>query len=84
MIPEAINVARAPVAANEEIDKPRFQTTLDGVEQLCSKCDEYWPFDAEFFFKGSNGKLYTYCKACYYEMPSMQKRLAARGKRRPV
>ncbi|WP_281687593.1 hypothetical protein [Pseudomonas citronellolis] len=84
MTPETINVAGIPAAANEEIDKPRFQTTVDGLEQLCSKCDEYWPADTDFFFKAPNGKLQAYCKACYYEMPSMQKRLAARSKRRTV
>lgn len=41
-----------------------------GEELQCSKCDDWWPADAEFYFL-SKGKLVQPCKACYYELPSV-------------
>lgn len=49
----------------------KFITTELGVEKLCSICNEYYPYDTEFFYgtgtKRKSGKisLYACCKACY-------------------
>lgn len=43
----------------------RMIITELGVEKLCSKCNEYWPADNEFFYRGSDRfKLHGWCKAC--------------------
>lgn len=36
------------------------------LEQLCSRCLEWWPADTEFFYL-SRGKLESQCKACRIE-----------------
>ena len=45
--------------------RPCLQTEL-GPELWCSKCREFWPGDAEFFYM-SKGKPHSWCKACYLE-----------------
>ena len=49
---------------------------LDGdgqLERQCTKCDEWWPADKEFFYTtGANkesgrDELHPWCKACYQE-----------------
>jgi hypothetical protein len=40
-----------------------------GVERLCTKCADYWPDDAQFFYLKS-GKTQQPCKACFAELPS--------------
>jgi hypothetical protein len=49
------------------MDKTR--NTELGPEKLCSKCNEYWPADKEFFYTNKKAKdgLYHWCKACYAE-----------------
>lgn len=39
------------------------------LEKRCSRCHDYWPADAEFFYqsKGQSDGLHIYCKACYRE-----------------
>ena len=47
-------------------------------EKYCSRCQEWWPADTEFFFRSastSDGLGYT-CKACYFESPSVRRRNA--------
>ena len=51
------------------------KTTELGTERLCTKCDEYWPDDAEFFYL-SKGKTQQPCKACYAQLPSRKARKA--------
>lgn len=46
-----------------------------GPERRCSKCLEYWPDDAEFFYTKKR-KTQQPCKACYSELPSRQARRA--------
>ncbi|MEQ4538046.1 MAG: hypothetical protein ABN479_03785 [Billgrantia sp.] len=48
----------------------RLANTEIGPQRLCSKCNEWWPDDAEFFYQ-SNGKSRQPCKACYAELPSV-------------
>ena len=40
-----------------------------GTERRCTKCDEFWPDDAEFFYV-KKGKTQQPCKACYAQLPS--------------
>jgi hypothetical protein len=44
------------------------QTDL-GPEKLCTRCDEWWPADPEFFYSDPEGVagLFYCCKACYQE-----------------
>lgn len=44
----------------------RFRQTELGREARCSKCGEYWPADAEFFYM-LRGRPHSWCKACYIE-----------------
>lgn len=50
-----------------------------GPERCCSKCGDWWPDDAEFYYQ-SNGKSRQPCKACYAELPSV----VAKAERRRV
>jgi len=55
---------------------PKLRTTIDGQEKFCTRCDEWWPADIEFFFSdpGGVGGLFYCCKACFAEY-----KLARRG-----
>lgn len=51
------------------------------ADKFCSGCQEYYPADTEFFYRDrreSDG-LRSICKACYSELPSVQKRQAKGG-----
>jgi len=52
------------------------QMLEEAPEKLCKKCDEYWPADSEFFYRqaAKPDGLSDICKACYAELPSVQKR----------
>jgi len=52
------------------------QVLEEAPEKLCKKCDEHWPADSEFFYRrvSSADGLSDTCKACYADMPSVQKR----------
>lgn len=41
----------------------------DGLEKRCSRCQEYWPADSEFFYasRALADGLNSNCKACYIE-----------------
>jgi len=54
---------------------PRTKTTELGTERRCTKCGDFWPDDAEFFYT-KNGKTQQPCKACYAQLPSRQARRA--------
>lgn len=52
---------------------PRNRATIDtelGTEAQCSRCEEFFPADTEFFF-ASKGKVHSWCKACHSEVPCM-------------
>lgn len=36
-------------------------------EKRCSRCEEWWPADGEFFFWSKANGLHSWCKACYME-----------------
>jgi len=46
-----------------------LRTTDIGLEKLCSKCDQWWPADTDFFHADPAGtaRLFYCCKACYQE-----------------
>ena len=46
-----------------------IQQTELGRERLCTKCQELWPDDSEFFHLKA-GKTVQPCKACYAQLPS--------------
>ncbi|MHB0818420.1 hypothetical protein ACYCFK_09085 [Stutzerimonas stutzeri] len=50
------------------------QVLEEAPEKLCKKCDE--PADSEFFYRqaAKPDGLSDICKACYAELPSVQKR----------
>lgn len=54
--------------------RSRYRTTELGVEALCSRCEEWWPADQDFFYF-QRGKPHSWCKACLMEW------LVERGKR---
>lgn len=43
-------------------------TTDIGDEIQCTKCNEFWPRDPEFFYF-TKGKPHSWCKACYLNDP---------------
>lgn len=38
-----------------------------GKEKRCARCGEYWPADKEFFYQLPDGRLHSYCHACFIE-----------------
>ena len=48
---------------------PKLRVTECGTEKLCTRCNEWWPADGEFFAPDSqgSGQLYHYCRACHIE-----------------
>lgn len=51
------------------------------ADKVCSGCQEYLPADTDFFYRDSRESdgLRSICKACYSELPSVQKRHAKGG-----
>ncbi|MFP3343347.1 hypothetical protein R0J87_12635 [Halomonas sp. SIMBA_159] len=51
------------------------------ADKFCSGCQEYYPADTEFFYRDRREAdgLRSKCKACYSELPSVQKRQAKGG-----
>lgn len=49
--------------------RPTIETDA-GTEIKCSKCNEFWPLDPEFFYI-SNGTVHAWCKACYLADPKV-------------
>lgn len=61
--------------------QPKLRMTEEGQEKLCTKCDEWWPADLEFFYadRAGAGGLFYCCKACFVEhvRPRERRRVAA-------
>ncbi|WP_428719113.1 hypothetical protein [Undibacterium curvum] len=51
------------------MSRERQQSEL-GEEVKCSKCGEFWPADAEFFYM-NKGRPHSWCKACYRNDPKI-------------
>jgi hypothetical protein len=48
---------------------PKLRVVEDQQEKFCTRCDEWWPADKEFFYadlSDATGLFYC-CKACYQE-----------------
>lgn len=58
---------------------PKRRETELGPEKRCTKCDEWWPADKEFFFtqRHSSDGLFYCCIACYYEHLDKRRRKPA-------
>lgn len=48
--------------------RAKIETEL-GTEIFCSRCQEFWPCDPEFFYF-TKGRPHSWCKACYTNSPS--------------
>lgn len=51
------------------MERPAYIETDLGTEKLCTRCDEYWPADEEFFYLANKKRdgLHSWCKSCYLE-----------------
>jgi len=63
---------------------PKLRMTEYGPEKLCTRCNEWWPADEEFFAPDAqgSGQLFHYCRACRVEWQRSQrdkKRAATAG-----
>lgn len=60
--------------------RPRFRTEPEFESKLCTRCDEYWPCDTEFF-RRNHGCWCALCRACEAELVrrSRAKSLARRA-----
>ena len=56
-----------PAALRQGFKLGRYLITDIGLERYCSKCEEFWPADTEFFWTAPSNAtgLHCYCKACY-------------------
>lgn len=58
--------------------KPRFRSEKEFETKLCTKCDDYWPCDPEFFRRNA-GHWSPWCRACEAEaIRTSRRRKAAR------
>lgn len=55
-------LARTGFSASPQVRARQIETSL-GIEAMCTKCKEYWPYDSEFFYPHKGG-LHAQCKAC--------------------
>ncbi|MGA0610525.1 hypothetical protein [Caldimonas sp. KR1-144] len=64
-------------------ESKKLRTTDLGAEKYCTRCNEWWPADGEFFYSDPTGLagLFYCCKACYQEWKAahLAKKAAARG-----
>ena len=44
-----------------------------GTVRLCTRCEEEWPKDAEFWYFSADGKVLGHCRACWAERKRMAK-----------
>lgn len=51
------------------LNSGKAKITAIGREKYCSRCNEHWPADSEFFYTQPTRKdgLSDWCKACYQE-----------------
>ena len=56
--------------SNSRYTGPKTRATIDGPEKFCTRCNEWWPADLEFFYSDPDAALGLFycCKACYREI----------------
>ena len=61
-------------------DSKNLRDSLDGREKFCSRCQDWWPADREFFYSnpGKVANLADWCKACYADHRSEDEALMRR------
>jgi len=67
-----------PAAIRSRIEAGRLQFTALGLEKKCGGCEEFWPFDNQFFHinrDSSPDGLSNWCKACFAERTQRSKSL---------
>lgn len=52
------------------LKRPTIETDA-GTEIRCSKCNEFWPIDPEFYFIHKTRGPHSWCKACYLADPKV-------------
>lgn len=48
------------------IGEHRRRETVEGPERYCSRCNDWWPEDREFFIRKKGGWR-CWCRACFNE-----------------
>lgn len=65
----------ATAAARGAPPSRETRNTELGEEVRCASCGDFWPADKEFFYF-SGGKPHSWCKACYLNSPSSERKRA--------
>ncbi|KMQ73768.1 hypothetical protein [Marinobacter subterrani] len=63
-----------------EWEAENLRHTELGQELRCTKCNDFWPDDKEFYFQ-AGGRSQQPCKACYALLPSRAARKAGAAAR---
>ena len=52
-----------------EFRSGNMRRSEDGLEKRCTRCNDWWPADGEFFYSNPRhvAGLADWCKACYSE-----------------
>lgn len=58
-----------PVVKARGLASGTYREAAEGLEKRCTRCQDYWPADSEFFYanRGKSDGLGGTCKACYLE-----------------
>ncbi len=48
-----------------------------GLVRYCARCGEWWPRDAEFWYFDRDGKVMSYCRACWADRREAMKARAS-------
>jgi len=70
--PDAPAPQQVPTMAQRGASSAQIRQTIDGEEKLCTRCQDWWPNDDEFFYATRSAvqgriRLSSHCKACHNE-----------------